>query len=99
MLLNVPYVNILHSKTPCSCPKFGARLNIKLRLRDKCQVTEYASISKNECVALRYLVRAINEYGAMVNCGLADKNRGSSEQNCFSAFHPPPTVPHNATGD
>jgi len=54
-------------QTPCSCPKFGPRLNIKLLLRDRCQGTEYASISKNECVKLSYLVRAINEYGAMVN--------------------------------
>lgn len=94
----MPYINILYSKTPCSCPKFGAGLNIKLRVWDKCQVTENAPISKNEYVTLCCLVKTINEYGAMVDWGLADKNRRSSKQNCFSAFYPPP-VSHNVTGD
>jgi hypothetical protein len=95
--LNVPYINILYSVTPCSCPKFGAGLNIKLRLWDKCQVTENAPISKNEYMTLRCLVKAKNEYGAMVDWGLTEKNRRSSEQNCFSVFYPPP-VSHNVPG-
>jgi len=87
-----------HYKTPCSYPIFGSGLKIKLLLWNKCQVTENAPNSKKEYVTLRCLMGAVNECGAMMAWGLAEKNTRSSEKNCFSALYPSP-VSHNVTGD
>lgn len=96
-IIKLPHIDILYSKTLCYCPKFGAGLKVKLPPWDKSQVAEHAPISKNKNVTLHCLVMATNEYGAIVYWGLPEKNRRSSEQNCFSSFYPPP-FSHNVTG-